>query len=153
MIKNKEAIKEYGKRYPHKAEMIIAELKSEEFFNELKPYLISKQEAIFKEIFLKDQTPLTLYSQISNKSNTFLLESVEGGDQWAQFSIIGFDGIDVGQLISPRLTTIRQDTTRLGKLAANQILQMINDKTKKRIHEPIIVDTFLITGETTRVNR
>lgn len=69
------------------------------------------------------------------------------------YSIIGFDGIDVGQLISPRLTTIRQDTTRLGKLAANQILQMINDKTKKRIHEPIIVDTFLITGETTRVNR
>lgn len=30
-------------------------LKSEEFFNELKPYLISKQEAIFKEIFLPKQ--------------------------------------------------------------------------------------------------
>ena len=44
---------------------------------------------VAKEIFLEDQTPLTLYSQISNKSNTFLLESVEGGDQWAQFSIIG----------------------------------------------------------------
>ena len=49
---------------------------------------------ISKEIFLKDQTPLTLYSQISKKSNTFLLESVEGGDQWAQFSIIGFDCLD-----------------------------------------------------------
>jgi len=49
---------------------------------------------VVKEIFLKDQTPLTLYSQISKKSNTFLLESVEGGDQWAQFSIIGFDCLD-----------------------------------------------------------
>ena len=27
---------------------------------------------VAKEIFLEDQTPLTLYSQISNKSNTFL---------------------------------------------------------------------------------
>ena len=49
---------------------------------------------VAKEIFLEDQTPLTLYSQISKKSNTFLLESVEGGDQWAQFSIIGFDCLD-----------------------------------------------------------
>lgn len=69
------------------------------------------------------------------------------------YSIIGFDGVDLGQLLSPRLTTIRQDTVRIGKLAANQILQMINDKTKRRVIEPVIVDTFLITGETTRVNR
>ena len=27
---------------------------------------------VAKEIFLEDQTPLTLYSQISNKSNSFL---------------------------------------------------------------------------------
>jgi hypothetical protein len=36
MIKNKEAIKEYGKRYPHTAEMIISELKSEEFFTNVR---------------------------------------------------------------------------------------------------------------------
>jgi len=36
MTKNKEAIKEYGKKYPHTAEMIIAELKSEEFFTNVR---------------------------------------------------------------------------------------------------------------------
>ena len=30
----------------------------------------------------------------SNKTNTFLLESVEGGDKWAQYSIIGLDCVD-----------------------------------------------------------
>lgn len=69
------------------------------------------------------------------------------------YSIIGFDGIDIGQLISPRLTTIKQDTTKIGKMAANQILQMINDKSKRRSLEPVVVDTYLITGETTKVNR
>ena len=49
---------------------------------------------VVKKLSLENQTPLTLYSQITDKSNTFLLESVEGGDQWAQFSIIGFDCLD-----------------------------------------------------------
>lgn len=69
------------------------------------------------------------------------------------FSIIGFDGIDVGQLISPRLTTIRQDSIKMGKIAANTILQMINDKNKRRISDTVTVDTFLINGETTRINK
>lgn len=36
MPKNKVAIKEYGERYPHTFEMIIAELKSEEFFTNIR---------------------------------------------------------------------------------------------------------------------
>lgn len=67
------------------------------------------------------------------------------------YSIVGFDGIDVGQLISPRLTTIRQNSDKMGKIAGNSILQMIHDKNKRRITETIAVDTLLITGETTRV--
>ena len=34
--KNKAAIKEYGERYPYTANMIIAELKSEEFFTKVR---------------------------------------------------------------------------------------------------------------------
>ncbi len=69
------------------------------------------------------------------------------------YSLIGFDGVDHGQLISPRLTTIKQDTSKIGKIAGNQILQMITDKSKRRALEPKVVDTYLITGETTKVNR
>ena len=67
------------------------------------------------------------------------------------YSLIGFDGIDVGQMINPRLTTIKQDSEKMGKIAANQVLQMINDKNKRRVTETITVDTYLINGETTRV--
>lgn len=67
------------------------------------------------------------------------------------FSIIGFDGIDLGQLISPRLSTIKQDTRRMGQIAATQILQMIEDKTHRQLRETITVDTTLLAGETTKV--
>ena len=36
MPENKVAIEEYGERYPHTANMIIAELKSEEFFTNVR---------------------------------------------------------------------------------------------------------------------
>ena len=49
---------------------------------------------VVEDLLLENQTPLTIYSQISDKSNTFLLESVEGGDKWSQYSIIGFNCSD-----------------------------------------------------------
>jgi len=69
------------------------------------------------------------------------------------FSIIGFDGIDIGQIITPRLTTIRQDTSKMGRIAGSHILQMINDKSHRDFKETVTVDTFLITGDTTKVMR
>jgi len=47
-----------------------------------------------KEISLDNASPLTIYSKIANETNTFLLESVEGGEKWAQYSIIGIDCLD-----------------------------------------------------------
>jgi DNA-binding LacI/PurR family transcriptional regulator len=67
------------------------------------------------------------------------------------YSIIGFDGIDIGQIITPRLTTIRQNAQKMGTIAANQILNMINDKNFRRNNETIMVDTQLIVGDSTRI--
>ena len=36
-------------------------------------------------------SPIKVFSRIKNKKNTFLLESIEGGEKWAQYSIIGLD--------------------------------------------------------------
>ena len=36
-------------------------------------------------------SPIKVFSRIKNIKNTFLLESIEGGEKWAQYSIIGVD--------------------------------------------------------------
>ena len=43
-----------------------------------------------REIMAPGESPLSLYAKIANQQNNFLFESVEGGDRWAQYSIIGF---------------------------------------------------------------
>ncbi|MBQ3079544.1 MAG: LacI family DNA-binding transcriptional regulator [Clostridia bacterium] len=40
-------------------------------------------------------------------------------------SICGYDGIRLGQLVRPRLTTIRQDTRTMGELAAEKLIKRI----------------------------
>ena len=47
-----------------------------------------------RKIMTHGESPLSLYAKIANQQNNFLFESVEGGDRWSQYSIIGFGCID-----------------------------------------------------------
>lgn len=44
---------------------------------------------IMKEIEGDMETPISLFKKLCNDKNTFLLESVEGGDKWGRYSFIG----------------------------------------------------------------
>ncbi len=66
------------------------------------------------------------------------------------FSIIGFDGIDLGQLITPRLTTIKQNTQEMGRLAAMSMLNYLKPNKKSKASKTYTVDTSIIKGHTTK---
>ena len=59
-----------------------------------------------REIMAPGESPLSLYSKIANQQNNFLFESVEGGDRWAQYSIIGFGCIDTIKISGKKIETI-----------------------------------------------
>ncbi|MDA9252342.1 anthranilate synthase component I [Gammaproteobacteria bacterium] len=82
---------------------------------------------VAKDVHLDDVTPLTIYSQISNKSNTFLLESVEGGETWAQYSIVGLDCLD----------TIKVTGNTIETKTGAQISSFISDNPLDEIQELI----------------
>ena len=42
-------------------------------------------------------------------------------------SLIGYDGIPLAQVLSPRLTTLRQDSHEIGRQAAQLLLGIIKD--------------------------
>ena len=59
-----------------------------------------------REIVAPGETPLSLYSKIADQQNNFLFESVEGGDRWAQYSIIGFGCIDTIKISGKAIETM-----------------------------------------------
>jgi anthranilate synthase component 1 len=59
-----------------------------------------------REIMALHETPLSLYLKIANQQNNFLFESVEGGDRWAQYSIIGFGCLDTIKVSGTKIETV-----------------------------------------------
>ena len=63
-------------------------------------------------------------------------------------SVIGFDDLQVCEIVTPKLTTIRQDYESFGELACNTLLGMIEGKVRKI--DPIIVETEIIVRDSCR---
>ncbi len=61
-------------------------------------------------------------------------------------SVAGYDGIRLSQVLNPRLTTLKQDTTTLGRLAAERLIELI-EKPKSAVIERIIVSGEVLEGD------
>ncbi|MFW6023013.1 MAG: LacI family DNA-binding transcriptional regulator [Halanaerobiaceae bacterium] len=61
------------------------------------------------------------------------------------FSIIGFDNIELCKYITPALTTVSQNTYQIGEEAAGLLLKMI--ETPQKEYPPIILETELIVRD------
>lgn len=61
-------------------------------------------------------------------------------------SVVGYDGIYVSQIITPKLTTYAQDTEEIGKRAAKALISLIKDP-KSTLIENVVVSGEVIDGE------
>lgn len=61
-------------------------------------------------------------------------------------SIAGYDGIALSQVITPQLTTLQQNTGRMGKEAANRLIELI-ESPLTTIVENVTIDGKLIQGK------
>jgi DNA-binding LacI/PurR family transcriptional regulator len=59
-------------------------------------------------------------------------------------SVIGYDNIEISAIIKPPLTTIRQPKYLLGKLAAEQLLEIIENGSKKEIKRIVLKPDLII---------
>ena len=78
---------------------------------------------LIKPITLASKSPIEIYSKIKDKENTFLLESIEGGEKWAQYSIIGKDCKDTIKISGQNIEINTKDKSIMGsdKISINKI--------------------------------
>ncbi|HEV2213166.1 MAG TPA: anthranilate synthase component I [Gammaproteobacteria bacterium] len=69
---------------------------------------------VVKEILADLDTPLSVYLKLANGPHTFLLESVEGGETWGRYSIIG--------LAAAALFTVRDGVCRVSSAAGEETI-------------------------------
>ncbi len=60
-------------------------------------------------------------------------------------SIVGYDGNRLAEIVDPKLTTMKQDTTTIGRVAAEELIHLI-EQPKLTLIESIIVPGILMPG-------
>ena len=64
-------------------------------------------------------------------------------------SVAGYDGTRFSQMLNPKITTIRQNTREIGRIAADELISAIENP-RATIVKRVVVDAELIEGETIR---
>lgn len=64
-------------------------------------------------------------------------------------SIAGYDGITLSQVLSPKLTTVKQNTKALGSLAAQKLIALIENP-KATIIERVVVEGEILHGQSVK---
>ncbi len=64
-------------------------------------------------------------------------------------SVVGYDGSYISKIIVPKLTTVSQDTERIGRVAAEKLIQLIENP-RTTLIEKIIIDGELIEGSSVK---
>ncbi len=62
-------------------------------------------------------------------------------------SVVGYDGIHMAKMLSPRLTTWQQNTDEIGRIAASRLIERI-EHPRTTLPEQIVVQGSLFEGET-----
>lgn len=55
-------------------------------------------------------------------------------------SVAGFDGIDIAKVLEPKITTLEQDTTTMGKEAAEKLIELIENP------DAIVIERVIVAG-------
>lgn len=64
-------------------------------------------------------------------------------------SVAGYDGIRIARHFEPQLTTLKQDTRSIGRLAAEKLIDLI-EKPKTALPEQIVVEGTVVSGASVR---
>lgn len=115
---------------------LIINLKSMKFENGYKVFkeLVNKKKVKFSAVWvISDILAMSIY-KAANELGLSIPED---------FSIIGYDNIEVISSLNPPLTTIHQSRDEIGSNAVRILLHNINNKENKII-EKSILDTYLV---------
>ena len=91
--------------------------------------------------------------------SVYIVKYVRTSSSWRTADLIpddiaavGYDGIPLSQMMHPKLTTYRQDTVTLGKVAAAKLIELI-EHPKTTIMDRVVVSGELVRGGSVAVRQ
>ncbi len=168
MRKIVEHLIEMGHRkiaYIHGEESRITESRLNSFYHTMEKFGVEIQEEYIWEGVYRDPNSSAKITEelllLSNRPTCIIYPddvSCVGGLNAIQskglsvpndISVVGYDGQNVAQLIEPRLTTYKQNTEQIGRMAAQKLIQLI-EQPKSTLIERIVAQGELVQGKSVK---
>lgn len=116
--------------------------------------ILNKEYIYIDENFIKKIDKNNLPTAIFTTTDVNALEIYKWCEKngikiYKDLSVIGFDGIEIGNILQPKLTTIVQPAFELGKIAAETLVERIEKKEKLYLKK-IFVEPKLKEGNSVR---
>jgi len=87
-------------------------------------------------------------------ANGFIRALIESGKRVPEdVAVIGVDDSHVSSYLETSLTTVAQPTKKIGRMAAEMLINRIKNKTKKYVPQKILIETQLMIRETCGANK
>ena len=109
----------------------------------------SSYEATSKLLSMKDRPSCILFPDDFSLIGGISAIKDAGLDMPEDISVMGYDGVIVSQVMSPKITTYRQNARLIGSTAASKLIELI-DHPNTTTFDRIIVEGSLIPGESVR---
>lgn len=122
-------------------EPVEAYMKTSAYRNPKMAYQLTKEL-----LALKDRPTCIIYPDDYSAIGGLNAISESGLNVPGDISIAGYDGLYISQIIDPPLTTICQDTQEIGKVAARELIRLIEDS-KSTLIERIVIPGKVLPGK------
>lgn len=90
---------------------------------------------VYREIFADLETPLSLYLKLANQPYSYLFESVQGGEQWARYSMIGLKSNARLEVHGKRVIEIENEQVRSDEMVDDPFERI--DALLQKYHVPM----------------
>lgn len=113
------------------------------------PFSFESSEKVAEKMLLNDPDIDGIFAS-SDTSAIAALKVAQGMGRHVpnDLQIVGFDGVQLGKMVSPGLTTVAQNIYKMGAYATRMLIKMIEDTSLTEKH--VIVPAELIVRGTTR---
>ena len=99
---------------------------------------------VTREVLADLETPLSVYLKLAYGPNSYLFESVQGGEKWGRYSLIGLQTSTVLKVFGNRLEIVREGKPMVNRTTSDPLGEV--DRFRKLFSMPDIPDLPRFTG-------
>ena len=99
---------------------------------------------VTREVLADLETPLSVYLKLAQGPNSYMFESVQGGEKWGRYSLIGLQTSTVLKVFGNRLEIVRDGKPMVNRQTSDPLGEV--EKFRQLFSMPVLPDLPRFTG-------